>query len=222
MAEESTLSPEYDRLIRPTDSPFKIGDFALLYRASHVLEDLGWVELVLGSSPGWWAATVATYCLSRMVEHPKSKSTNPSPRGHGTLCIEILPSTVRITQPSNRVAPLSLSEEKQQPLATALGEWVHFCQWISLTQLFIHRSLLLEGQHIYIYVVGGKEQKRGGKKGADEAMRNKCWLRLQSFPVYPTLCSKRDAIGQSVNRLAGDHLSALFTVVLFCHPLISK
>ena len=49
-----------------------------MYRASHVLEDLGWVDLDLGSSPGWWAATVATYCLSWMEEHPKSKSTKPS------------------------------------------------------------------------------------------------------------------------------------------------
>ena len=31
------------------------------YRASHVLVDLGWVDLDLGSSPGWWATTVATY-----------------------------------------------------------------------------------------------------------------------------------------------------------------
>ena len=38
-------------------------------------EGLGWVDLDLGSSPGWWADTVATYCQSRMVEHPKSKST---------------------------------------------------------------------------------------------------------------------------------------------------
>ena len=35
------------------------------------------VDLDLGSSLGWWAATVATYCPSRMVEHPKSKSTQP-------------------------------------------------------------------------------------------------------------------------------------------------
>ena len=34
-------------------------------------------DLDLGSSLGWWAATVATYCPSRMVEHPKSKSTQP-------------------------------------------------------------------------------------------------------------------------------------------------
>ena len=37
----------------------------------------GFVDLDLGSSPGWWAATVASYCPSRMVEHPTSKSTQP-------------------------------------------------------------------------------------------------------------------------------------------------
>ena len=63
-------------------------DFHQFYRASHVLVDLGWVDLDLGSSPGWWAATVATYCPSRVVEHPKSKSTKPSPRGHGTPCTD--------------------------------------------------------------------------------------------------------------------------------------
>ena len=57
------------------------------YRASHVLVDLGWIDLDLGKSPNWWAATVATYCPSRVVEHPKSKSTKASLRGHGTPCI---------------------------------------------------------------------------------------------------------------------------------------
>ena len=57
------------------------------YKASHVLVDLGWVDLVLGVSPGWWASTVATYCPSRVVEHPKSTSTKPSLRGHRTPCI---------------------------------------------------------------------------------------------------------------------------------------
>ena len=42
------------------------------YRVRHLPGYLGWVDLDLGSSPGWWAATVATYCPSRMVEHPKS------------------------------------------------------------------------------------------------------------------------------------------------------
>ena len=48
-----------------------------LYRASHVLEDLGWVDLDLGSSPGGWAATVATYCPSRPVELSKFSSSKP-------------------------------------------------------------------------------------------------------------------------------------------------
>ena len=44
----------------------------LLYRVTHLLANQGWVDLDLGSSPGWWAATVATYFPGRMVEHPKS------------------------------------------------------------------------------------------------------------------------------------------------------
>ena len=55
------------------------------YRVTLVVEYLGWVDLDLGSSPGWWAAAVATYCPSRMVEHTKSKSTK-------TLC-----QTTRVT-----------------------------------------------------------------------------------------------------------------------------
>ena len=38
---------------------------------------LGWLHL--GSSSGWWATTVATYCLSRMVEHSKSNKDQPHP-----------------------------------------------------------------------------------------------------------------------------------------------
>ena len=36
------------------------GTIICVYRASHVLEELGWVDLDLGSSPSWWATTVAT------------------------------------------------------------------------------------------------------------------------------------------------------------------
>ena len=46
---------------------------------------LGWLRFE--EFPGWWVATVATYCPSRVVENSKSKSTKPSPRGHGTPCI---------------------------------------------------------------------------------------------------------------------------------------
>ena len=34
-----------------------------------VVEYLGCIDLDLGSYPGWWAATVATYRPSRVVEH---------------------------------------------------------------------------------------------------------------------------------------------------------
>ena len=42
-----------------------------------VVVHLGWVDLDMGSSPGCLAAIVAAYCPSRMVEHPKCKSTQP-------------------------------------------------------------------------------------------------------------------------------------------------
>ena len=38
---------------------------------------LGYVDLVFGSSLGWWAATTATYCPSRMMEHAIPISTQP-------------------------------------------------------------------------------------------------------------------------------------------------
>ena len=41
-------------------------------------QESGWVDLDLRCSQGWWAAIVATYCPSRMVEHLKSKSTQPN------------------------------------------------------------------------------------------------------------------------------------------------
>ena len=60
------------------------------YRIRHLPGYLGWVDLDLVSSPSWWAATAATYCPSRMVEHPKSKSTQP--RYPGTRWTLYMPS----------------------------------------------------------------------------------------------------------------------------------
>ena len=58
----------------------------IVYRVTHLVVNLGWIDLDLGSSPGWWAATVATYCPSRVVEHPKSKSTKPR---YATRCVTL-------------------------------------------------------------------------------------------------------------------------------------
>ena len=60
------------------------------YRVGLVVWQLGWVDLDLGSSPGWWAATVATYFPSRMVEHPKSKSTQPRYPGKMADSVEVI------------------------------------------------------------------------------------------------------------------------------------
>ena len=58
----SNLSSQYKRQLVQGDSGARVPRF---------------VDLDLESFPGWWAAIVATYCPSRMVEHPKSKSTQP-------------------------------------------------------------------------------------------------------------------------------------------------
>ena len=39
---------------------FSSAYFYNVYRVTLVVEYLGWVDLDLGSSPGWWATTVAT------------------------------------------------------------------------------------------------------------------------------------------------------------------
>ena len=47
---------------------------------------LGFEDEDLGSSPGWWAATVASYCLNRLVELPKCLSSKPSERRDAQQC----------------------------------------------------------------------------------------------------------------------------------------
>ena len=54
-----------------------VAQWSNLHHSTGRPRGLDFVDLDLGSSPGRWAATVATYCPSRMVEHPKSKSTQP-------------------------------------------------------------------------------------------------------------------------------------------------
>ena len=54
---------------------------------THLLADLGWVDLDLGCSTGHWAVLQMRCCPSKTVEHPKFKSTQPSPRGDGSPCI---------------------------------------------------------------------------------------------------------------------------------------
>ena len=61
---------------------------------------LGFEDEDLASSPGWWAA-IATYCLSRMVEHSESNQDQPNPTqlpdplGHPVLASQHTPSASR-------------------------------------------------------------------------------------------------------------------------------
>ena len=48
---------------------------------------LGWLRF--GEFPRLVAVTVATYCPSRMVEHPKSNSAQPSPKPDASLAVLI-------------------------------------------------------------------------------------------------------------------------------------
>ena len=57
-----------------------------VYRVTLVVVHLGGVDLDMGSSHGCSAAIVATYFPSRMVEHPKYKSTQP---GRTTTCVTL-------------------------------------------------------------------------------------------------------------------------------------
>ena len=55
-------------------------DTMLCLRAIHCWasrHSLDFEDEDLGSSPGWWAATVATYCPSRPRELPKFLSSKP-------------------------------------------------------------------------------------------------------------------------------------------------
>ena len=57
-----------------------------VYRVPHPVASLGWVDLDLESSLGWWAVTLITYCPSRIAEPPKFKSIQPGPRLDETPC----------------------------------------------------------------------------------------------------------------------------------------
>ena len=48
-----------------------------MYRVTHLLTDLGWVDFDLGCSTARWAVLQLLCCPSKTVEHPKSKSTQP-------------------------------------------------------------------------------------------------------------------------------------------------
>ena len=71
------VSQEQYELYCEMGSTFQVREFSLENKRCRIINvqsgASGWVDLDLGSSPSRWADIVATYCPSRMVEHPKSK-----------------------------------------------------------------------------------------------------------------------------------------------------
>ena len=57
------------------------------YRVTLVVSDLGWVDSYLLSSPGRWAANVATYCPTRWWNNPILSQPSPGPRPPMSPCI---------------------------------------------------------------------------------------------------------------------------------------
>ena len=56
------------------------GTNCITIQSGAVYRSQGFEGNVLGSSSGWWAATVATYCPSRLVELPKTLPSKPCDR----------------------------------------------------------------------------------------------------------------------------------------------
>ena len=72
--------PERQTFLQPSNKK-ALAPYLLLtqgtYRASHVLVDLGWIDLDLGSSPGWWAAFVPSCTQARWWNMPNLSQPNP-------------------------------------------------------------------------------------------------------------------------------------------------
>ena len=69
--------------------------FFKLYRVTHLLADLGWVDLDLECSTGRWAVLQVWCCPT--VEHPKSVSTQPGPQGDGSPCNAMISKGIKNT-----------------------------------------------------------------------------------------------------------------------------
>ena len=53
-----------------------------MYRLGLVVWQLGWIDLDLGSSPGWWAGTVASYLLPKQDGGTSQIKVNPTQVRH--------------------------------------------------------------------------------------------------------------------------------------------
>ena len=79
------------------ENEFKL-KFAWLVQGDSEGLGLGYGDLDFGSSLGWWAATIATYCPSSMMEHLIPISTQPR---SDSFWVSMYNMRVKFTVPSN-------------------------------------------------------------------------------------------------------------------------
>ena len=61
-----------------------------LYRVTHLLADLGWVDLDFGCSTGRWAVLQCGAAQARHGNIPNPIKPDPGPRGDGSPCTYLL------------------------------------------------------------------------------------------------------------------------------------
>ena len=76
----------------------------LLYRAGLVVWQLGWVDLDLGRSPGWWAATVATQ--AEWWNIPNLSQPNQGIQVDGGLCVLASGMSIQLKWPDQVKPPI--------------------------------------------------------------------------------------------------------------------
>ena len=104
-----------------------------IYRVTLVVEYLGWVDLDLRSSPGWWADIVATLCPSRVVEHAKSRSTQPrySTTRVTLYSLSSLAKTPLIVEQKGTVSQISLVNTAAAGMSLPWGQLLLLCSNLS-------------------------------------------------------------------------------------------
>ena len=168
----------------------------LWYRVTHLLADLGWVELDLLCSAVllWQLRSCST--AQRPVEHPKSKSTHPSPRGDGSPCTErgagawaflrhFMQKLEHLRYCFKHVA-CTLYRRRQSGLVcyhqvSEIGDILHLKQLI----LFLH-------QLIIINCAKGRKWKRPSQRRdfASSYLTHKAVLKVHILKPKMTLCSQ--------------------------------
>ena len=94
---------------------FRVNLKAVHIQSGAAYRSLGFEDENLGSSPGWWAATVAAYCRSRLRDYPNSHLQN--------LANDRLPHSVRRGHQLQSVFSTQSQGLEDDILESSIGRW---------------------------------------------------------------------------------------------------